>query len=56
MGNCTGQCYVDYVALNGTAVEIEQRKKALAEGDPFSSIRSLWAVPAHDLERMAVAE
>ena len=43
VGNCTGQCYVDYVALNGTAVEIEQRKKALAEGDPFSNIRSLWA-------------
>ena len=36
VGNCTGQCYVDYVALNGTAVEIEQRKKALAEGDPLA--------------------
>ena len=43
VGNCTGQCYVEYVALNGTAVEIEQRKQALAEGDPFSSIRSLWS-------------
>ena len=41
--SCTGQCYVDYVALNGTPAEIEQRKKALASTDEFSSIRSLWA-------------
>ena len=40
---CTGQCYVDYVALNGTAPEIEQRKQALANLDEFSDIRSLWA-------------
>ena len=43
VGNCTGECYVEYVALNGTAVEIEQRKQELAAGDPFSDIRSLWA-------------
>jgi cytochrome c553 len=41
--SCTGQCYVDYVALNGTPAEIEQRKKELASTDEFSSIRSLWA-------------
>ena len=41
--SCTGQCYVDYVALNGTPAEIEQRKKALANLDEFSDIRSLWA-------------
>ena len=41
--SCTGQCYVDYVAINGTTVEIEQRKKALANLDEFSDIRSLWA-------------
>ena len=41
--NCTGDCYLEYVALNGTPAEIEQRKRALAEGDPFSSVRSLWA-------------
>ena len=29
--------------INGTAVEIEQRKQALAQSDEFSSIRSLWA-------------
>jgi cytochrome c553 len=31
------------VAINGTVVEIEQRKKALANLDEFSDIRSLWA-------------
>ena len=41
--SCTGQCYADYVALNGTPSEIEQRKQALASADEFSSIRSLWA-------------
>jgi cytochrome c553 len=41
--SCTGQCYVDYVALNGTPSEIEQRKQALANLDEFSDIRSLWA-------------
>jgi len=41
--SCTGQCYIDYVALNGTAPEIEQRKKALAAEDEFSSIKGLWA-------------
>jgi cytochrome c553 len=29
--------------LNGTPAEIEQRKKALANLDEFSDIRSLWA-------------
>ena len=40
---CTGQCYADYVALNGTPAEIEQKKKELASADEFSSIRGLWA-------------
>ena len=35
---CTGECYEEYVALNGTAVEIEQRKQALAQGDEFSAL------------------
>ena len=38
-----GECYAEYVALNGTAYEIEQRKQALAAEDEFSSIKSLWA-------------
>ena len=40
---CYGECYKEYVALNGTTVEIEQKKQALAQADEFSSIRSLWA-------------
>ena len=43
VGSCTGECYEEYVAINGTVVEIEQRKKELANLDEFSSIRSLWA-------------
>ena len=41
--NCIGTCYEEYVALNGTAPEIEQRKQALAAQDEFSSIKGLWA-------------
>ncbi len=41
--SCTGQCYVDYVELNGTAYEIERKKQALAAQDEFSSIKSLWS-------------
>ena len=40
---CTGQCYANYVEENGTVVEILQAKQALAAGDPFSDIRSLWS-------------
>ena len=41
--SCTGECYEEYVALNGTAVEIQRVKNELANADEFSSIRSLWA-------------
>ena len=41
--NCTGECYEEYVRINGTAVEIEQKKKEIASADEFSSIRGLWA-------------
>ena len=40
--SCIGQCYVDYVELNGTAYEIEREKQALAAQDEFSSIKGLW--------------
>lgn len=40
---CTGECYEEYVALNGTPAQIEQKKKELASVDEFSSIRGLWA-------------
>ena len=42
-GSCYGECYEEYVKLNGTVVEIEQKKKEIANADPFSSIRGLWA-------------
>tara|TARA_B110000444_G_scaffold124894_1_gene117357 strand:+ start:72 stop:518 length:447 start_codon:yes stop_codon:yes gene_type:complete len=41
--SCTGECYEEYVALNGTSVDILRAKQALAAGDPFSDIRSAWA-------------
>ena len=42
VSSCTGECYAEYVRIHGTPAEIERRKQALAEGDAFSSIRSLW--------------
>ena len=42
-GSCYGECYEEYVKLNGTVVEIEQKKQEIANADPFSSIRGLWA-------------
>ena len=41
--SCTGECYEEYVAMFGTPAEQEIRKREIAEGDPFSSIRSLWS-------------
>ena len=41
--SCYGECYEEYVRLNGTPAEIEARKQAQASEDPFSSIRGLWA-------------
>ncbi len=40
---CYGECYAEYVAINGTPAEIEKKKQALAAEDEFSPIRSLWA-------------
>ena len=41
--SCTGECYEEYVRINGTTVDILRAKQALAAGDPFSDIRSLWS-------------
>ena len=41
--SCTGECYEEYVALNGTSVDQLRAQQALAAGDPFSDIRSLWS-------------
>ena len=40
---CTGECYEEYVRVNGTVVEQLKAKQALAATDEFSSIRSLWS-------------
>lgn len=41
--SCTGECYEEYVRVNGTVVEQLKAKQALAATDEFSSIRSLWS-------------
>jgi len=41
--SCTGECYEEYVRMFGTPAEMEIRKRELAAGDPFSSIKSLWS-------------
>ena len=41
--SCIDECYVEYVKANGTTVDILRAQQALAAGDPFSDIRSLWA-------------
>jgi cytochrome c553 len=43
VGDCTGECYAEYVSVNGTPAQIEERKQAAAQQDPFSSVRSLWS-------------
>ena len=40
---CYGECYEEYVRVNGTVAEIIQAKRELANADEFSSIRGLWA-------------
>ena len=40
---CTVECYEEYVRVHGTTVEILQAKQLADAGDPFSSIRGLWA-------------
>ena len=54
---CTGECYEEYVRLNGTVVEQLIAKQEEAAGDPFSSIRSLWAgcAACHGQEGQGIA-
>tara|TARA_B100001094_G_scaffold270825_1_gene275841 strand:- start:1242 stop:1673 length:432 start_codon:yes stop_codon:yes gene_type:complete len=40
---CTGECYKEYIRVNGTVVEQLEAKAEIAASDPFSSIRGLWA-------------
>lgn len=41
--SCYGECYEEYVRVHGTTVEILQAKQLAAAGDPYSSIKGLWA-------------
>tara|TARA_B100000900_G_scaffold410044_1_gene427048 strand:+ start:10378 stop:10827 length:450 start_codon:yes stop_codon:yes gene_type:complete len=41
--SCYGECYEEYVKVNGTPAQIEQKKKEIASADKFSSIRGLWS-------------
>ncbi len=41
--SCYGECYEEYVRVNGTVVEQLVAAKEAAAGDPFSSVRGLWA-------------
>ena len=41
--SCYGECYEEYVKVNGTLSEIMEKKREIADADEFSSIRGLWA-------------
>ena len=43
ISSCTGECYEEYKKREGTIAEQLAKKKAAAAGDPFSSVRGLWA-------------
>ena len=40
---CTGECYEEYIRIHGTLAEQMAKPAEAAAGDPFSSIRGLWA-------------
>ena len=54
---CTGECYEEYVRVHGTTVEQLQAKQLAAAGDPFSSIKPLWAgcAACHGQEGQGIA-
>ena len=55
--SCTGECYEEYVRVNGTTVEILKAKQELAALDEFSSIKSLWSgcAACHGMEGQGMA-
>ena len=55
--SCYGECYEEYVKINGTVVEQLQAKQAQAAEDPFSSIRGLWSgcAACHGQEGQGIA-
>lgn len=40
--SCTGECYEEYIRINGTLAEQMEKKREIANADEFSSIRGLW--------------
>ena len=54
---CTGECYEEYVRTHGSVVEQLQAKQLAAAGDPFSSIKPLWAgcAACHGQEGQGIA-
>ena len=43
VGNCTGECYEEYLRVHGTLSQQMAKQAEAAAADPFSSIRGLWA-------------
>ena len=43
ISSCTGECYQEYLKREGTIAEQIEKKRAESAGDPFSSVRGLWA-------------
>ena len=41
--SCYGECYEEYVRVNGTLSEIMEKKREIANADEFSPIRGLWS-------------
>ena len=41
--SCYGECYEEYIRVNGTFSEQMEAKKVAAAADEFSSIKGLWA-------------
>ena len=37
--SCTGECYEEYVRVNGTLIEQMEAKRLASQADPFSDIR-----------------
>ena len=40
--SCTGECYEEYIRINGTLAEQMEKKREIANADEFSAIRGLW--------------
>tara|TARA_B100001057_G_scaffold101361_1_gene98463 strand:- start:27 stop:473 length:447 start_codon:yes stop_codon:yes gene_type:complete len=39
---CYGECYEEYIRINGTLAEQMEKKREIANADEFSAIRGLW--------------